>query len=165
MDNLDHVKGSTIPVYETGARYSGFWRRVFAYIADAIIITILFTIIIVVPIGLGFIFVSTGVYFLLLFIIYTLYETIFISSRMMATPGKRLFVIKVTDLNGNRISFARVLLRTVVKFGLIFVGRIPPVIGLLSWLNLLNPFLIVLTEKKQAIHDYIAGTVVVRMQE
>ena len=101
--------------------------------------------------------------FVLIVLLFFLYEAYFLSSSRMATPGKRLLGIHVTDMNGNQISFSRALLRTVFKFGLTVIGYIP-VIGLISLVNFLNPFLIVLTEKKQAIHDLIAGTVVVRTQ-
>jgi len=171
MDNFNMMKDSAAPLYETSARYSGFWRRLFAYFVDGLLVTFISAAIIVIPlmmiISFDESFVISSVAFVFEFIaivlLFFLYEAYFLSSSRMATPGKRLLGIHVTDMNGNQISFSRALLRTVFKFGLAVIGYIP-VVGLISLVIFLNPFLIVLTEKKQAIHDLIAGTVVVRTQ-
>ena len=74
--------------------------------------------------------------------------------------------IKVTDMDGNRISFPTALVRAIFKFGLIFAAGFGRLIASslhgLSFVPVLNAFLIVLTEKQQTIHDYIAGTIVVK---
>jgi uncharacterized RDD family membrane protein YckC len=77
-----------------------------------------------------------------------LYAT-FESSAMQGTPGKRVLGLAVTDLHGNRISFARGIGR--------FFGRY------LSSIILLFGYLIVaFTPRKQALHDMICGTLVIR---
>lgn len=171
MDDQDMMKDSTLPLHETSVPYSGFWRRLCAFILDMLLITFICAAVTVVPITIESSYSPSVVspvamiyYFFVVVFLFFIYEIIFLSSSRMATPGKQLLGIKVTDMDGNRISFSCAVLRGIIKFGLIFVGRIPPVIGCLSWLNLLNPFLIVYTEKKQAIHDHIAGTVVVHTQ-
>jgi uncharacterized RDD family membrane protein YckC len=77
-----------------------------------------------------------------------LYEALLTSSRWQATVGRRLVRIVVTDLNGNRLTFARASARYFAK--------------LLSWGTygigfLMQPF----TKRKQGLHDRIAGCIVV----
>jgi uncharacterized RDD family membrane protein YckC len=70
------------------------------------------------------------------------------SSAGQATLGKRALGIKVTDMSGNRITFGKATGR--------FFGKI------LSSLILLIGFLMAaFTQKKQALHDLLAGTLVV----
>jgi uncharacterized RDD family membrane protein YckC len=78
-----------------------------------------------------------------------LYFTIFESSSLQATPGKMALGIIVTDLSGNRISFARANGR--------YWGKI------LSGLTLGIGYIMAgFTRKKQALHDIMAGTLVVK---
>ncbi len=71
------------------------------------------------------------------------------SSRWQATPGKKLLGLAVTDMAGKRISFARASGR---HFGKI-----------VSFLTLLMGFVMIgFTEKKQGLHDMIAGCLVVK---
>jgi uncharacterized RDD family membrane protein YckC len=68
------------------------------------------------------------------------------SSKYRATVGKIALKLIVTDLQGNRISFSKALIRRFAMFlsAILFIG-----------------FLMVLfTKKKQALHDMIAGTLV-----
>jgi uncharacterized RDD family membrane protein YckC len=86
---------------------------------------------------------------LLDFLIGWLYYAIMESSSYQATIGKMAFDIMVTDLNGNRISFfrasnryfAKTLSALILGFGFIIAG---------------------FTIKKQALHDIIAGCLVVK---
>ena len=77
-----------------------------------------------------------------------LYYTVFEASIWQATPGKRILRLYVTDLNGIRISFGRALLRNLARqiSGFLFIGY------------LIAGF----TEKKQALHDILAGCLVLR---
>ncbi|WP_334110775.1 RDD family protein [Thermodesulfitimonas autotrophica] len=78
-----------------------------------------------------------------------LYFTLFESSSKQATPGKMVMGIVVTDLSGNRISFGRANARYWSK--------------ILSAIILFIGFIMAgFTRKKQALHDIIAGTLVVR---
>jgi uncharacterized RDD family membrane protein YckC len=86
--------------------------------------------------------------FIISFVLMWLYYAAFESSDLMATPGKRALGMKVTDTEGERISFGTATGR--------FLGR------LISSLILGIGFLIAFfTSKHQALHDLIAGTVVV----
>jgi uncharacterized RDD family membrane protein YckC len=136
-------------------RYGGFWRRFAAYVIDIILVYIIsFVVGLVVGLILVFARVNSdlitvaaavvGVAIALLY--YPLQE----SSEAQATLGKRALDVKVTDLNGQRISFLRALGRMFAKLlsGLLFcIGYI----------------MAAFTSKKQALHDKIAGTLVVRV--
>ncbi|MGA9497765.1 MAG: RDD family protein, partial [Terriglobales bacterium] len=78
-----------------------------------------------------------------------LYEAFMESSSYQATLGKMIFGMKVTDLYGNRISFGRATGRHFAKWlsGMILgIGYI----------------MVAFTERKQGLHDLLAGTLVRR---
>ena len=80
-----------------------------------------------------------------------IYEAAMESSSKQATVGKLVLGLKVTDLEGRRISFARATGRHFSK--------------LLSGMILLIGYIMAgVTERKQALHDMIAGTLVQRTQ-
>ena len=69
------------------------------------------------------------------------------SSKFQGTLGKLAVGLKVTDLNGNGISFLRASARYFC--------------GMLSWATAMVGFVIAaITNKKQALHDLLAGTLV-----
>lgn len=81
------------------------------------------------------------------FVLRTLYYACFESSEWQATPGKRLLKLKVMDEAGDPISFGLAVWRYLLKY--------------LSALILGIGYLMILfTEKKQGLHDKIAGTVI-----
>jgi len=85
----------------------------------------------------------------LLFIGYAIYEVVLESSASQATLGKRIFDLKVTNLDGNRISLARALGRHFAKY--------------ISSVMLLIGFIVAgFSARKQALHDMIARTLVQR---
>ncbi|MCX5893157.1 MAG: RDD family protein [Deltaproteobacteria bacterium] len=155
--------------YEAGIRhlaaasYAGFWLRALALLIDAILVYI-----VVVgaeaavgyisgqnlglrsgisrraPFGPGFalkLSIST--------VIHWLYWAGLESSAFQATLGKMALGLKVTDLNGDPISFARATGRYFAKF----ISAIILCIGFMmaGW-----------TVKKQALHDIMAGTLVMK---
>jgi uncharacterized RDD family membrane protein YckC len=78
-----------------------------------------------------------------------IYFWFFESSSHQATPGKMALGIIVTDLNGSRISLGRAAARDLSK--------------ILSALTLGIGFLMIgFTDEKRGLHDYIAGTLVVK---
>jgi uncharacterized RDD family membrane protein YckC len=84
-------------------------------------------------------------------VLHWLYNTVLESSPKQATIGKFTLGLKVTDLRGRRISFWQANLRYFSK--------------ILSALPLFTGFLLVLsTRRRQALHDYIARTLVVTEQ-
>ena len=117
--------------------YASFWRRFGAFMIDGVITWV----------------ISVGLYFLLRsyaggLIVGFLYSTLFESSVLQATPGKAVLGMHVTDLKGQRITFKASVIRYLVKI----VSGIMLLIG-----YLMQPF----TDKRQALHDMAADTLVV----
>lgn len=101
---------------------------------------------------LAIIMAAIGAYSTLIFIsiaVNWLYYALFESSERQATPGKMALGIKVTNLQGNRISFLNATGR--------YFGKI--ISGLLFGFGYI---MILFTEKKQGLHDLMAGTLVVK---
>ncbi len=153
--------------------YAGFWLRLVAYIIDYIIIYVVQSFIFIPVLGLmGISFASkmddmgtmsdaetmgmvagmiavAGATALLTTVIAVLYWSLMESSKYQATVGKIALGLKVTDLDGNSLDFVKSLIRNVCKIisGMIlFIGYI----------------MAGFTEKKQGLHDIIAGTLVVK---
>jgi len=83
------------------------------------------------------------------FIIQTLYFALLESSSKQATIGKMVMGIIVTDINGNKLDFAKALVRNlcrIISSAILFIGYI----------------MAAFTEKKQALHDMIASTLVLK---
>ena len=145
-------------------RYGGFWIRFVAVIIDGILVGIVVwpvALLMTVAIGLAGHSVSMpGIGINLVSVIVRLafsglakwiYEASMESSARQATVGKMALALKVTDLEGRRISFARASGRHFAKYT--------------SGMILLIGYIMAgFTERKQALHDMIAGTLVVRTQ-
>jgi uncharacterized RDD family membrane protein YckC len=151
------------PAYQSiapavGFGYGGFWIRVVAAIADAVILRVVVAPVSMIFGGLGLAggfmtgmphvaLLGGGVTVVLLIFGSWLYSAFMESSSYQATIGKMLFGMKVTDLNGNRISFERATGRHFAKW--------------LSGMFLCIGFIMAgLTERKQGLHDLLAGTLV-----
>jgi uncharacterized RDD family membrane protein YckC len=128
-----------VPVAPAWALYAGFWVRVVAYILDFLIIGILV-----------FVFVFTlNVFSIPLDIAAVwLYFALMESSERQATLGKSAMNIYVTDMYGRRISFGQATGRYFSK--------------ILSNILCIGYIMVAFTEKKQGLHDIIAGTLVRR---
>ena len=156
-----------------GGVYAGLGRRIIAFVVDAILILLTGIVVITffsltnglryayyllvqrapissltetgtVDAALTPIIAALG---MLIIIIPWLYFAGFESSRSQATPGKLLMRVVVTDLDGNKPTFARVTLRHFAKF--------------ISALIIFMGFLMIgLTKKRQGLHDKIASCLV-----
>jgi uncharacterized RDD family membrane protein YckC len=138
-------------------KYAGFWERFAAASIDGIIITIGG---IIIGIILGTIMVASGtddpevleglggIGNILGFFLGWLYQSVMESSPTQATLGKMALGIKVTDLSGERIGFGKATGR---YFGKIISGLI----------LLIGYIMVAFTEKKQGLHDMMAGCLVV----
>ena len=123
--------------------YAGFWRRTFAYLIDYVLVIFASSMLGVV---LGI--VIRGLMPLVVIVSVWLYYALMEISELQATLGKLALGLKVTDLDGNRISFARA------------TGRLAG--HLLSGFTLGIGFaMAVFTDRRQTLHDKIAGTLVV----
>ncbi|MCH2454983.1 MAG: RDD family protein [Idiomarina sp.] len=142
--------------------HGGFWLRLAAAIIDTIITQIGLMIIggvfgIFVGIFMGAAgssvadieIVAGGIGYAIGIIGQWLYFTIFEISGWMATPGKKILGLQVTDLNGQQIGFGRANGR--------YWGKI------VSALILMIGFIMIaFTDKKQGLHDIMAGTLVIK---
>lgn len=149
-------------------RYAGFWLRFVAAIIDGIVLYIAQMIITVPLMGImglttfnsqtmseaqqmgaiGAIIGLTIITFLFSSIVQWLYYAL-METYNGATLGKMAIGLKVTDLEGNKISFLKATGR---YFGKILSGMI----------LLIGYIMAAFTEKKQALHDIMAGCLVVK---
>lgn len=95
----------------------------------------------------GTFFAGFGFIMVLSFVITWAYFAMMESSSWQATVGKRVMGVKVTDANGARISLGKATLRLAVK-------------AFLSGWFLIGYIMAFFTQRKQALHDLIAGTLV-----
>jgi len=124
--------------------YAAFGRRFAAYVIDYLVVVVVFLLASAV-LRESSLAASTSLWLL----IFWLYKSLFESSKLQATLGKRLLFIQVTDLRGERIGFLRAAGR--------FLGF------LLSTLTFGVGFLMAaFTQHRQGLHDLLAGTLVVR---
>lgn len=146
------------------AHYAGFWKRLLAIIIDALILGVVQSIIIKPIVGVPMWSYSeyddSGIAFsmwsgpllrvqLISAIIGWIYFASMESSTRQGSVGKIAMNIRVTDMNGNRITFMRATGRYFGKY--------------LSMMILLIGFLMAaFTKKKQALHDVLAETLVVK---
>ncbi|MDD2716606.1 MAG: RDD family protein [Candidatus Wallbacteria bacterium] len=144
-----------VPVPVTARRfepsYAGFWLRFLAFIIDMILLTFCLKFLggilegVSGSYGYGGFDSFFGNYFLVWFL---LYYSIFESTDFRGTPGKRALGMHVLDLNGKRLTLLRALARNFCK--------------LFSFCAILVGFIIAgITARKQALHDLIAGCLVV----
>jgi uncharacterized RDD family membrane protein YckC len=137
-------------------KYAGFWLRAGAIAIDIGIVCAFGFIV-------GFLFypIQSAMYEpliadvfqnLLIIVAVFLYFSLMESSKWQATVGKKAVGLKVTDLNGNRISFGRATGRYFSKF----LSGIACYIGYI---------MVSFTEKKQGLHDMIAKTIVLKEEK
>lgn len=160
------------PVGTVSGSYAGFWIRFVAYIIDAIILsTVCFVIIIPVFGALGFsaygsmpsgevsedqlasimaMLSGAGLVLQLASVaVGLLYFALMESSAKQGTVGKMALGLKVVGKNGERINFGQAVIR--------YIGKI------ISGMILMIGYIMAgFTEKKQALHDMIAGTYVIK---
>jgi len=128
-------------------RYAGFWLRLFAFLVDGLILGVVNMILVAVfPASeLG----SFSIAYLIMLVISLLYYPLLESSKMQATIGKYILGLKVTNMDGTRISVA-------IGFGRYLSKILSTVILFIGYI------MIAFTEKKQGLHDMIVKTLVVK---
>jgi uncharacterized RDD family membrane protein YckC len=151
--------------------YAGFWERVLAFVIDNVIIGVAI-VVIVIPLlfltGLGPVLsrmaqdedLGDAGFFLIIgmflvaatasVLVTWLYHAFMESSEWQATMGKRAMGLVVTDIAGQRVSFGR---STGRHFGKIITNLVPAFLGYI---------MAAFTEKRQALHDMMAGCLVLR---
>jgi uncharacterized RDD family membrane protein YckC len=156
------------PLAARPVAYAGFWLRFVALIIDQLLLYFVVMILLLpfaASVGMGMRGMATGrppdlqallpmihVMFrlaLLRIIVHWLYYSLLESSAWQGTLGKKALGLEVTELDGSSISFGRATGRFFAKF--------------ISWIILGIGFIMAgFTEKKQALHDILAGTLVIR---
>jgi uncharacterized RDD family membrane protein YckC len=151
--------------------YAGFWVRLLALLIDSVVMSFGFVLILI-PLffltGLGALVSriypdeelnEAGIFLIIVTIFLVsvvalavtwLYHAWMESSEWQATVGKKALGLVVTDMAGQRVSFGRATGR---HFGKIVTNMVPLFIG-----YILAGF----TAKKQALHDMLAGCLVLR---
>jgi uncharacterized RDD family membrane protein YckC len=159
------VPAAPVLAYATAgssAGYGGFWIRFVAWFIDGIIIWIaswpirmMFGVLWHVPrFGMGPYYGGLGRLFTVLpfiwggnILVSWLYEALMTSSAWQATLGKKILNLRVTDDAGNRLSFIHATGRHFAKY----VSNLTLGIG-----YIMAGF----TDRKRALHDMLAGTLV-----
>lgn len=129
--------------------YAGFWRRVAAALIDGCVLLLLLLALsraLAVP---GFLLREEWLPSLLSGLVSLAYAALLEASGWQATLGKRLVGIKVTDLQGRRITRWRAVLRHVAQL-------------LSAACLMLGYVMAAFTQRRQCLHDKLAGTLVVR---
>ncbi len=127
--------------------YVSPWRRIAAWFIEGI----LFTIVLILAVAIAAVAFDGGAFVLgalAIILGFWVYFALMESSSLQGTLTKRLLGIKVTDLDGNRISFGRA---TVRHFSMYLTAVTPFYIGYL---------MVIWTKRRQSLHDYISSTVV-----
>jgi uncharacterized RDD family membrane protein YckC len=156
---------------QTQRTYAGFWLRFLAFIIDGVLLGIV-NIIILIPFlglvgltaavsssdvdmesgGTGLMVALLSTYLISMLAVGVagwLYFALMESSARGATLGKMALGLRVVDLNGNRIGFARATGR---YFGKLVSGAI----------LCIGYIMAAFTQQKQALHDIMAGCLVIR---
>ncbi len=159
--------GWQAPAARPALAYAGFWLRFVAWIIDRIVLQFATSIVMfpfAASMGLRQIFrnhppssvedlfpaiASMARLFWIALLLTWLYYALLESSAWQATLGKKALGLEVTDLTGRRISFGRATGRYFARFiSVMTIG--------------IGYIMAGFTEKKQALHDIIAGTLVMR---
>lgn len=149
---------------QTMIQYAGFWKRFVAAVIDGVLLSVVNFVILIPFLGIiglsgmmedpeaaeGLMIAAMGTYFLSMVVMFVagwLYYALMESSSKSGTLGKMALGIVVTDMSGNRISFGKATGRyfgKIVSAMIIYIGFI----------------MAGFTEKKQALHDMMAGCLV-----
>lgn len=162
-----NVQVASVPRVE----YGGFWLRFLAYLMDGVVI-LMGVCVVAVPLffltGFGAFLsqihpgedwsetgpwlIAAAIFFFatVSLVVTWLYHALMECSEWQATVGKKVLGLVVTDTEGRRVSFGRATGR---HFGKIVTNMVPLFIG-----YIMAGF----TEKKQALHDMIAGCLILR---
>lgn len=148
MTSQDPERARAGVVDDSQHEYAGFWRRFAAFALDTLVLVGCAGVLI------GIIGALTGEAVqgpsrLVAFLAQWAYYAGFESSAWRATPGKRLCSLVVVDLKGGQLTLQRATLRFAAEL----------ISGLLLGVGYL---MAAFTARKQALHDLIAGTFVLR---
>lgn len=128
-----------------GMKTANFWARLNAYNIDL-------TILLLVLFPIGFAVEDNPLYYVICFSVVILYHGIFEGTSGGATPGKKLYRLKVVRMDGSAVGIPKSFLRILLKF-------VSAAIALIGF------SMIGFHPKRQGLHDLIVGTIVLDMTE
>jgi uncharacterized RDD family membrane protein YckC len=137
FSNQSYLMNTLLDYNSTSVRYASLFKRFLAVLLDGIILGIIETIC---AKFLGHKFGGT-----LTFFVGIAYFVALETSASQATFGKSALGLRVTDTNGETITAGAAILRYAIK----------------SFVFFISIFLVLFSSRKQALHDIVAGTVVV----
>jgi uncharacterized RDD family membrane protein YckC len=165
-----------VPAAAPRVEYAGFWLRLVAFVIDNLILGLSFFLVVIPLIFLtgfrrffdefrpGEALNEVGVFMLIVFfflvatgalVLTWLYHALMECSEWQATAGKKALGLIVTDMAGQRVSFGRATGRHFAKI----------ITNLASFGIGLGYLMAGFTEKKQALHDMLAGCLVLRRND
>lgn len=154
MVNYSTTEEQTQGIPNDHYHFGGFWMRLAAFIIDCVVFGV--------PLGVVSLIIIYNANFeesqlnryndissYVIALFWLVYYSVFHSSEWQATIGKKVVGLKVVDVYGNRISFAR----AVGRYFSMFLSTITLFVGfmMIGW-----------TKHKQGLHDFIAGTYVIK---
>ncbi len=143
---------------EDKSQFAGFWKRVGAYLIDSLILGFAMLIVSMVLVAVVMLVLKQDkealagvslILYALLLLAHIAYFSLFECSSKQATPGKMALGIVVTNMRGGRIGLGRAVGRNCAQF----------ISGLFCGLGYI---ICGFTDKRQAAHDLIASTMVVK---
>lgn len=159
----DAAVDTVAPDEPASLRKAGFWLRSVAFLVDAGLVALLATggamlVDMAVQIGgmissapeAGLEWLETTATSLLLVLVALCYFTLFVGLRGQ-TPGKMLLGLKIIRITGEEVGYGRALVRWIGQC----LGLLPLGFGFL---------MVAFSRQKQALHDKLAGTYVVRLR-
>jgi uncharacterized RDD family membrane protein YckC len=138
-----------------GVGYAGFWIRFLALVLDVLTLSMVESMVLIMlglPLQVSPDDPQAQWRTLATIFVWWLYCAFCESSPLQATLGKRALDLMVTDLRGQRLSFARATARffsKILSAMIVFIGF----------------FMVAFSVKKQALHDQLAGTLVLSRAE
>ena len=171
---------------ENPQSYAGLWIRAGAFVADQLIglvfYALQFILVATIPIMLAIPFTAEGVANAMLFewivlvLVFSIYCAVMESSSKQATFGKMIFRIHTIGANGERIGLWRACVRNCQRWcyypllveGMCFIamehGRAAGlwILVLIMALIAVEPMILILSKRKQCLHDMVARTYVVK---
>jgi len=141
------------PVVEVAQNYSHWYTRAAAYLIDIVLINFAIGIISAILLGILFLLgapeiLGTILGFILALVGIFSYFSYFLSKEG-STPGLKFLGIKIVREDGTNLSFGKVILRTFIFF----------------IVSLINIIMILVTQKKQGLHDLATGSVCLPIDE
>lgn len=142
METYNYTETNEL-ILEEPVFYGGFWERFGAALIDGILMTVIDYAIQLLVDGPAYVLITLPLNWL--------YFALMESGEGQATLGKKALGLKVTAIDGGRISFGQATGRyfgKIISTMILFIGYL-----LMIW-----------DDKKQTLHDKMAGTLVVRTQ-